>query len=235
MASVNYVYSGPSNGSLLTSMVYPEHALSISAIGTGPNGRTIDYSYGSGMTNSNAALDQAIGRLDAVVDGANSGDAGQALEQYSYLGLSTMVARNHPQTGINLTLVGAGGSIGSGGDQYVGLDQFGRVVDQNWVNSTGTTVDGYTYSYDANSNVTAKNNVLDSAYSETYTYDSLNRLTAVSRGGASYQSWNLDTQGNWSGFTSNGVQQTRTANAQNELVKSWSKVVTLLFTVPIQI
>ncbi len=169
------------------------------------------------MGNSNAMLDNAIGRLDAIVDGANSGDAGQVLEQYSYLGLSTIVARNHPQTGINLTLVGSSGSIGSGGDQYVGLDRFGRIVNQNWVNSSGTTVDGYTYSYDSNSNVTAKNNTLDSAYNETYTYDSLNRLTAVTRGGASYQSWNLDAQGNWSGFTSNGTAQTRTANAQNQI------------------
>ncbi len=203
--SVQYTYGDPSTGSLLTSMVYP-------------NGRTIDYSYGSGMTNSNAALDQAIGRLDGIVDGANSGDAGQVLEQYSYLGLSTIVARNHPQTGINLTLVGSSSSIGSGGDQYVGLDQFGRVINQNWISAqSGQSVDGYTYSYDSNSNVTAKNNTLDSAYNETYTFDSLNRLTDVSRGGAAYQSWNLDSQGNWSGFTSIGTAQTRTANAQNQI------------------
>ena len=189
-----------------------------------PNGRTINYNYGDTggvlMGNSNAMLDNAIGRLDGIVDGANSGDAGTVLEQYSYLGLSTIVARNHPQTGINLTLIGASGSIGSGGDQYVGLDQFGRIVNQNWVNTTGTTnttVDGYTYTYDSNGNVLSKTNVLDSAYSETYTYDSLNRLTAVTRGGASYQSWNLDSQGNWSGFTSNGSVQIRTANAQNQI------------------
>ncbi len=206
--SVEYGYSDPSTGSLLTSMVYP-------------NGRTINYNYGDTggvlMGNSNAMLDNAIGRLDGIVDGANSGDVGTVLEQYSYLGLSTIVARNHPQTGINLTLVGSNSSIGSGGDQYVGLDQFGRVVNQNWVNSTGTTVDGYTYTYDANGNVLSKNNVLDSAYSEIYIYDSLNRLTSVARGGAAYQSWNLDTQGNWSSFTSNGSTQTRTANAQNQI------------------
>ncbi len=191
---------------------------------TYPNGRVIDYNYGDTggvlMSNSNAMLDNAIGRLDGIVDGANSGDVGTVLEQYSYLGLSTIVARNHPQTGINLTLVGSGGSIGSGGDQYVGLDQFGRVVNQNWVNTTGTTnttVDGYTYTYDSNGNVLSKTNVLDSAYSETYTYDSRNRLTAVTRGGASYQSWNLDTQGNWNSFTSSGTVQTRTANAQNQI------------------
>ena len=195
-----------------------------------PNGRTIDYSYGSGMANTNAALDQAIGRLDAIVDpegglqtidigtgSPNSGDAGTVLEQYSYLGLSTIVARNHPQTGINLTLIGSSGSIGAGGDEYVGLDQFGRVVNQNWVNSSGSTVDGYTYTYDANGNVLSKNNVLDSAYSQGYTYDALNRLTSATQGGSAYQSWNLDAQGNWSSFTTNGSIQTRTANGQNQI------------------
>ncbi len=36
-------------------------------------------------------------------------------------------------------------------------------------------------------------------------------------GGASYQSWNLDSQGNWGSFTSNGSTQTRTANVQNQI------------------
>ena len=200
--SVQYTYSGPSNGSLPTSMTYP-------------NGRVIDYSYSGG--NLNGPLDQAIGRLDAIVDGANSGDAGQVLEQYSYLGLSTIVARNHPQDSINLALVGSSGSIGAGGDRYVGLDQFGRVVNQNWVNSSGTSVDNYTYSYDAEGNVTAKNNVLNPAYSETYTYDSLNRLTSTTRNSVAYQSWNLDSQGNWSSYTGSGTTQTETTNGQNQI------------------
>ncbi len=201
---VQYTYTTLGTGSLPSSMVYP-------------NGRTITYSYGSGLSNTNAPLDQAIGRLDAIVDGAGSGDAGKVLEQYSYLGLSTIVARNHPQTGINLTLLGASGAIGSGGDQYVGLDRFGRVVDQNWVNAAGTTVDGYTYSYDGDSNVTAKNNTLDSAYSQGFTYDPLNRLTAATQGGSAYQSWNLDSRGNWSSFTSGTTTQTESANAQNQI------------------
>ena len=59
---------------------------------------------------------------------------------------ASMGDRNIGATGIP-TLLGASGAIGSGGDQYVGLDRFGRVVDQNCVNAAGTTVDGYTYSY----------------------------------------------------------------------------------------
>ncbi len=200
--SVQYTYSGPSNGSLPTSMTYP-------------NGRVIDYSYSGG--NLNGPLDQAIGRLDAIVDGANSGDAGTVLEQYSYLGLSTIVARNRPQSSVSLVSFVVG-SIGAGGDQYVGLDQFGRVVNQNWVNaSTGASVDNYTYSYDADGNVTSKANNLDSTYSEAYTYDNLNRLTSTTRNGAAYQSWNLDSQGNWSGFTNQGATQTETANSQNQI------------------
>ena len=201
---VGYTYSDPSTGSLLKAMVYP-------------NGRTIDYSYGPGMGNANAALDRAIGRLDAIVDGANSGDSGEVLEQYSYLGLSTIVARNRPQSSVSLVSFVVE-SVGAGGDQYVGLDQFGRVVNQNWVDAaTGTSVDNYTYSYDADGNVTSKANNLDSTYSEAYTYDNLNRLTSTTRNGAAYQSWNLDSQGNWSGFTNQGATQTETANSQNQI------------------
>ncbi len=196
---VQYTYTSPSNGSRLASMVYP-------------NGRTIDYNYSG--TNLNSALDNAIGRLDSISDVAT----GTVLEQYSYLGSSTIVARNHPQTGINLTLVGTSGSIGSGGDQYVGLDQFGRVVNQNWVSiSTGQSADNFTYSYDANANVTAENNLLNTAYSQTFTYDPLNRLAGNKLGGVANQSWTLDSQGNWSSYTSNGTTQTQTANAQNQI------------------
>ena len=48
---------------------------------------------------------------------------------YDYLGLGTVVRRSHPQPAVDLTFLGTG--PGSGGDQYVGLDSFGRVIDQN--------------------------------------------------------------------------------------------------------
>jgi hypothetical protein len=43
----------------------------------------------------------------------------------------------HPQTNVNLTYIKATGSDpnGDAGDQYIGLDRFGRVVDQRWKNS----------------------------------------------------------------------------------------------------
>ena len=54
-------------------------------------------------------------------------------------------------------------------------------------------------------------------FSQTFTYDPLNRLTANTLGGAANQSWTLDSQGNWSSVTTNGTTQTRTANAQNQI------------------
>jgi RHS repeat-associated protein len=54
-------------------------------------------------------------------------------------------------------------------------------------------------------------------FSQTFTYDPLNRLTANTLGGVANQSWNLDSQGNWSSVTTNGVTQTETANAQNQI------------------
>ena len=85
-------------------------------------------------------------------------------------------------------------STGDAGDKYLGLDRFGRVVDQKWATSTGTALDEYSYTHDRD--VTLKRNALQpptipavyGPYDEGYTYDSLNRLTAVARAGSDYQS-----------------------------------------------
>ncbi len=147
-----------------------------------------------------------------------------ATDEHSHHNGTTTPSRNSRSTesaqsekSMDASVTSVANSIGAGGDQYTGLDQFGRIVSQQWANSTGAVVDGYTYTYDQNSNVTSKANVLDSAYSETYTNDNLNRLTAVTRGGAAYQNWNLDSQGNWSSSTTSGTTQIRTANSQNQI------------------
>ena len=57
----------------------------------------------------------------------------------------------------------------TGGDRYTGLNQFGQVVDQNWVNpTTGASADRFQYGYDRNGNVLYKNNLLGSSFSELY-------------------------------------------------------------------
>jgi hypothetical protein len=92
-----------SNQSRLTSITYP-------------NGRVVNLNYNTGT-------DDRISRLSSL------GSSGTTLEGLSYLGLGTVVKRAHAQPNVDLTYITTGGS-GDGGDQYTGLDRFGRVVDQ---------------------------------------------------------------------------------------------------------
>jgi RHS repeat-associated protein len=229
---VRYVYTemaGGQNNSRLTQMVYP-------------NGRAIDFVY-------NPGLDGSISRLSAIADD-NNGSPGTVLEAYTYLGLDTIVQYAHPQTGINLTYIQQAGdtkSINNAGDPYVGLDRFGRVIDQNWVNTgTGASTDRSQYAYDRSGDVLSSNNLVNPAESTLYqangasansAYDPLGRLTAFARGTLSSsgsngtrldtitspsasQSWSLDSVGNWSGVTTDGSTTTQTFNAQDQATSS---------------
>jgi RHS repeat-associated protein/uncharacterized delta-60 repeat protein len=225
---VRYTYGEDyaNNHSRLTGIVYPD-------------GRVLAYGYTSG-------LDAAISRVSFLSD-TNATSA--TLEQYSYLGLGTIVEKIRPQTGVRLTYVtqSTGTEPTGAGDQYTGLDAFGRVVDQRWRKTTGTPadVDRFKYAYDKDSNRLYKENTLSSTNSELYHadgasagYDSLNRLTAFQRGSLTdadsdgvkdtvssenrYQSYTLDALGNWdssSTGTSFGTatSTSRTHDKRNEL------------------
>jgi RHS repeat-associated protein len=180
-ASVQYAYSemsGGGNHSRLISMTYP-------------NGRVINYDY-EGML----GVDDTISRVSRISETTNH----TTIEGYSYLGLSTIVEQDRPQNGTKLSLVQQSNDTlhgTDGGDQYTGLDRFGRVVDQWWLKYSGTnitgTLDRFQYAYDPNSNVLYKNVVgngtVAATFSELYhangtsgAYDALNRLTDFSRG-----------------------------------------------------
>src|SRR5262249_53930134 len=93
---------------------------------THPNGRLLGSSYATG-------LDDTLSRLTSIVDGATT------LEGYTYLGLDTVVKRAHPEPNVDLTYIKQTGEAnGPQGDQYNGLDLFGRVVDQRWRKGDGS-------------------------------------------------------------------------------------------------
>jgi RHS repeat-associated protein len=203
--NVQYAYSemsGGANNSRLVSMTYP-------------NGRVLTFNYNTGV-------DSAISRLSSI------SDSSATLESYAYLGLDTIVARNHPQTGVNLTYIGTG--TGDAGDKYVGLDRFGRVVDQLWVNpTTSTTTDEFTYGYSRDSNALWRNNTVNTAFGELYSYDGEQQLSSYQRGtlnstdtglvgsASDSQSYTTDAVGNFSRVTTNGTPVSRTNNKDNEL------------------
>jgi RHS repeat-associated protein len=216
--SVQYTYTemaGGVNNSRMTSMVYP-------------NGKVLTYTYLSGV-------DNAISRVSQISDSTG------ILEVYRYLGLGTVVKLGHPQTNVNLTYIKATGSDpnGDAGDQYIGLDRFGRVVDQRWKNSnTLAELDRYFMGYDRDSNVLYRDNNQNSAFGELYTYDGLNQLSTFQRGTLNStktgligspsrsQSWTPDALGNFTSVTSDGNVQTRTSNMQNELTGMGSSTLT---------
>jgi YD repeat-containing protein len=104
---VEYDYTNLASGNniRLTDIIYPD-------------GYTVNYNYSSGL-NSN------ISRLSSLSDSTGT------LESYLYLGLDTIVEMDHPESGINLTYISTSGGTGSAGDHYTGLDQFGRIGEQN--------------------------------------------------------------------------------------------------------
>jgi RHS repeat-associated protein len=224
---VQYTYnemSGGANNSRLTGIVYP----------TGSRTVTYDYSGHSG-------LDNVISRLSKLTQTLGSGTNAvtTTLETYDYLGLATVVRVGHPQTGVDLTYIQQSGdtnAVSDAGDIYTGLDRFGRVSDQNYLNTNSgtslTSTDRFQYGYDQNSNVMYKNNLVSSSNSELYHangtnagYDSLNRLTNFQRGTlasgntsisgspSATRNWTLDAQGNWS---ANADGNSYTVNAQNQ-------------------
>ena len=193
---VQYAYSemaGGTNHSRPTSITYP-------------NGRVVSRNYDPG-------LDNDISRLSSLSDGA------VILEGYKYLGLSSVVERSHTETGIELSYIKRlGESNGDAGDQYTGLDRFGRIDDQRWLDATtGTSVDRYDYSYDRNGNRTERDNLVNSSFDETYAYDGMNQLSSFDRSTTRSQSWDYDALGNWDSVTTDSVVESRGHNKQNEI------------------
>jgi RHS repeat-associated protein len=182
---------------------------------TYPSGKVLSYDYGT----SNG-LNDVIGRLESLKEGTLT------LESYKYLGMGTLVERTQDQAGTRLTYLKQGSELnGEAADKYEGLDRFGRVVYQRWINSGGTSIDRYGYSYDRNSNRISKTNALYSVYDEGYAYDGLDRLTQVDRlsGTSDYdhgygsQARGLDALGNMASVVVDGVSESRTHNDQNQL------------------
>ena len=158
--------------------------------------------------NYSSCLNSTISRLSSLSDSSGP------LESYSYMGLGTVVVRSHPQINVDLTYVG---TPGDAGDEYAGLDRFGRVVEQLWVNSsTSTTLDDFQYTYDVLGNRTAIDNGVNASFNQALTYDDLSQLTGFTRG-THTQDFNYDAVGNATSVTTDGTEQDRTANAQNQI------------------
>jgi len=178
------------------------------------------YPDGTEVTVQYTGLDAAMSRITSLSGVKASDGTPTVLEALKYLGAGTVIERSRPEVNVNLSLVNPAGTAGPAGDKYTGLDLFGRIADQKWIQGTGASapvVDRTLYTYDRNSNRLTGANALNAAFNETYTHDALNQLETFARGSTATQAWQFDSLGNWTTVTTDGIAENRTANAQNEL------------------
>ena len=194
---------------------------------TYPDGRQIDPVYDPGM-------DDILSRPSSVKDVAEALN----LSAYEYLGMAVPVIATSSQPGIELTYVKQGSEVdGDAGDQYNGLDRFGRIQDQRWIKAAAD-IERVQYGYTQASLKQWRHNpvaaTLTKKQDDYYNYDGLYQIgqrdrgalntnrTAISGTPEQEEDWTYDPTGNWdtyqrkaAGLTT--VDQTRTHNEANEI------------------
>ncbi len=199
---------------------------------TYPNGRVIHYLYPAA-----ASIGDRLDRLDRIAEDL-SGTVVDA--KYAFAGAGTVVRVEHPAVTGGLTLDYRVGGADSG------FDRFGRIIDQRWRNTAGTTeVDRTLYTYDRASRKITADRVWTGSPTNTdeqFAYDGLDRLARYDRGTLTAgaiadaattfnQRWRepgggalLDSLGNWrtwqadaDGGANAWVAQTRAHNSANEI------------------
>jgi len=207
---------------------------------TYPNGRVLNFNYGSG-----GGINDAAGRVGSLLDN----DGATQLASYSYLGRQNIVLVNSPQPGLQYTLAGiASGNDADTGDIYHGLDRFSRIKDVIWLatgsssssssssGGAGHILERIQHGYDRAHDRLWRAELADplDLHDELYSYDGIHRLKELQRGSLAAgntavsarsfaQCWSLDETGNWSGFQQSttgtiwDVVQNRTSNPANEI------------------
>ena len=170
-----------------------------------PSGRILSYSYGEA-----GAMNDTLSRVEQLTD-----DDAQSFAAYTYLGASQVVKVDYPEPAVGLTYLKQDGDppFGSGdprdpGDQYAGLDRFGRIQDQRWLkqgsssssssSSSTTALERVKLYYNQAENiVTRQNLVAPGGQDEVYAYDGLYQLQNFQRGTLDTDTGQLTTPADW--------------------------------------
>jgi RHS repeat-associated protein len=191
---------------------------------TYPNGREVENQYG--------APDSADDMLSRLASIQIVGETPKVAE-YEYLGAATAVESFYPQPGVKLTYFQGGGDSG---DDWSGLDRFGRIADHRWI-KTGTTpadIERTEYGYTrASLKQWRKNAVAATGQDEYYNYDGLyqvkkRQLGTLNSGKTGIDSptevedFTYDPSGNWQNYQnatagSAPINQNRTHDEVNEI------------------
>jgi RHS repeat-associated protein len=196
----------------------------------------ITYPDGTVITNAYASAQAGfLSRPDQVTEGST------VVASMRYLGLGTQIGLNYDAAGgTELTYEDGGTSPAPASDKYTGLDQFGRLVETIWKNSSGNVVQS-SYGRNRTGGVVWRRD--DKAHSlsvisqdDYYWYDGLQQVTRHDRGNLTpsggppftdidpttrqqQEDFTYDETGNWPGYQSSSpsLAQTRTHNKGNEI------------------
>jgi YD repeat-containing protein len=171
---IGYSYTSLATGALLQSVTYP----SIS----GGSPRVLTYNY--------SGSDAVAGRPTSLSDSATSGTL--ALQSYTYQGLNTLMGSYLSQPNIT---------------EAIAINSFGEAQNINWtqpISGVTTSLDQFAYTYNDAGNVLTRNDLNNTADSETYGYDSAGRQTSFTVAGSSTgtsplpssSTWTVDSNGN---------------------------------------
>lgn len=206
----------------------------------------VNYGYADGSGNSirletlnyGTAVTYQYGEQDSMADLLSRVETIQFNSQtaaYSYLGLGTIVQAAYAEPSLAMTYIKQGVEpVGDAGDQYTGLDRFGRIVDNRWLHGAAADADRIKYGYDAASNrIWRQNTVAATGQDEFYTQDGVYQLDEFQRGTlntghtgltgtpAWEEDFTYDETGNWQNYSTRtngapGLDQPRTHNEANE-------------------
>ena len=146
---------------------------------TYPNRRLLHLGYGE-----THEMSDVLSRIEKLADT-------QDLVGYTYLGARQVVEVEYPEPGVKLTYLKQGAEDnGEAGDQYAGLDRFGRIIDQRWIkcessssSSSAAALERVQFTYDQAGNMATRHNlVAPSGQDEVYEYDGLYQLRNFQRG-----------------------------------------------------
>ncbi|MDR3111180.1 MAG: hypothetical protein LBU65_16045, partial [Planctomycetaceae bacterium] len=137
------------------------------------------------------------------------------LVSYQYDGGGSAMQTAYNQPNVSLTYVNGG------------LDRYGRIVNHAWMMGNDPLVH-IVHGYDYAGNRLYRNDLVQASNSGLYGYDHLGQIKMLRRGALNAdktnvsamnhsEAWNFDKTDNWAEYNKNGMTETRTHNAANEL------------------
>ncbi|MCL2743827.1 MAG: hypothetical protein FWE67_08250, partial [Planctomycetaceae bacterium] len=164
-----------------------------------PSGKRIGYEY------------DEYGHIESLLDDNN------VLVEYDCSGSGSALRTTYVEPGLTLDYTVSGA-----------LDRFGRIASHAWKNSLGAALVNIEHGYDRAGNRLYRNDLLQAANSELYTYDGVNQIKSLNRGALNNnktavvsvnhsEAWNFDETGNWVQYNKNSIVENRSHNAANEI------------------